>query len=155
MGVRHYLDSLSVFGRWADGSSLILNGHDEPITDLPAQIAAVRTNLSRRIDQTLEGLSEPRTLVQVTEQVYGAMNGYNALLVIEKIGAYVEFLVQRGLVEIVNPKELEDDPEAAIKYCRVELAPSRTALRAQRQTGVFPGVSSGKRPDGSANVVKS
>jgi glyoxylase-like metal-dependent hydrolase (beta-lactamase superfamily II) len=120
MGVRHYLDSLSVFERWADDASLILNGHDEPITDLPAQIAAVRSHLLGRIDQTLAALNEPRTLVQVTEQVYGPMNGYNALLVVEKIGAYIEYLVQRGLVEIVNPSELEDDPQAAIKYCRVE-----------------------------------
>jgi hypothetical protein len=48
------------------------------------------------------------------------MNGYNALLVIEKIGAYVEYLQQRGLVEIVNPDELEVDPQTAIKYCRIE-----------------------------------
>ncbi len=155
MGVRHYLDSLSLFGRWADGASLIFNGHDDPITDLPARIATVAANLSRRITQALDALSEPRTLVQVTEQVYGPMNGYNALLVIEKIGAYVEFLVQRGLVEIVNTKELEDDPGAAIKYCRAELAPSRSTSRAQRQTGAYPGVSSGQRTDGSANVVKS
>jgi hypothetical protein len=134
---------LSIFGRWAEGASLILNGHDDPIKNLSAQIAAVGTNLSRRIAQTLEALSEPRMLVQVMRQVYGEMNGYNALLVIEKIGAYVEFLLQRGLVEIVNPQELEDDPSAAIKYCRVELAPSRSTLRAQRQTGVFHGVSSG------------
>jgi glyoxylase-like metal-dependent hydrolase (beta-lactamase superfamily II) len=120
MGVYHYLDSLSVFERWADGASLILNGHDDPITDLPVRVAHVRANLSRRIEQTLKALSEPRTLAQVTEQVYGAMNGYNALLVIEKIGAYVEYLAQRGLVEVVNPHELEDDPQAAIKYCRVK-----------------------------------
>ena len=80
----------------------------------------MRTNLSRRINQTLKALSEPRTLAETTEQVYGAMNGYNALLVIEKIGAYVEYLVQRGLVEIVNSHEIEDDSRAAIKYCRVE-----------------------------------
>jgi glyoxylase-like metal-dependent hydrolase (beta-lactamase superfamily II) len=120
MGVRHFLDSLSAFERWAEGASLVLNGHDDPITDLPARIAIVGANLSRRISQTLEALSEPLALAQVTEQVYGPMNGYNALLVIEKTGAYVEFLVQRGLVEIANPKELEDEPQAAIKYCRVE-----------------------------------
>jgi len=120
MGVRHYLDSLSVFERWAEGAALILNGHDDPITDMHAQIAAVRSHLSGRIDQTLAALGEPRTLAQVTEQVYGPMNGYNALLVIEKIGAYVEYLLQRGLVEIVNPQELEDDPQAAIKYRRSE-----------------------------------
>jgi len=119
MGVRHYLDSLSVFERWADGASLILNGHDDPITDLPAQVETVRAHLFHRVDQALDALLEPSTLVEVTEQVYGPMNGYNALLVIEKIGAYVEFLIQRGLVEIVNSKELEDDPGAAIKYGRV------------------------------------
>lgn len=129
-GVRHYLDSLSVFERWSDGASLVLNGHDEPLTELPDQMATVRTNLSRRIDQTLEALSEPRTLAQVTEQVYGVMNGYNGLLVIEKVGAYVEHLLQRGQVEVVNPEELDGDPQAAIKYCRVErsratLLPSR------------------------------
>jgi glyoxylase-like metal-dependent hydrolase (beta-lactamase superfamily II) len=126
MGVHHYLDSLSIFERWAEGASLILNGHNDPITDLPDRIAHVRANLSRRIDQTLGALSEPRTLVQVTEQVYGTMNGYNALLVIEKIGAYVEYLLQRGLIEVVNPDELEIDPRAAIKYSCVKL-PERSA----------------------------
>lgn len=121
MGIRHYLDSLAAFGRWADGASLVFNGHDDPITDLHARIRTVGTNLSRRIAETLNALSEPRTLAQVTEQVYGALNGYNALLVIEKTGAYVEFLLQRGLVEIVNSKELEDDPRAAIKYCRMAM----------------------------------
>jgi glyoxylase-like metal-dependent hydrolase (beta-lactamase superfamily II) len=125
MGVRHYLDSLSVFGRWADGISLTLNGHDDPITDLPARIGTVGTNLSRRIAQTLEALSEARTLAQVTEQVYGTMNGYNALLVIEKTGAYVEFLVQRGLVEIANANELDGNPQAAIKYCRTKRSGAR------------------------------
>lgn len=120
MGVRHYLNSLSIFEPWANSASLILNGHDDPIDDLPAQLAAVRANLSRRIDQTLEATSEPRTLAQVTKQVYGEMNGYNALLAIEKIGAYVEYLLQRGLVEIVNAQELNDDSQAAIKYCRIE-----------------------------------
>jgi len=143
MGVRHYLDSLSAFENWASNAFMILNGHDEPITDLPTKIAHVRANLSRRIDQALDALSEPRTLAGVTGQVYGAMNGYNALLVIEKIGAYVEYLLQRGLVEIVNPGELEGDPQAAIKYCRTKFAPS------QSQTGVFQEMSSGRRPNES------
>jgi glyoxylase-like metal-dependent hydrolase (beta-lactamase superfamily II) len=117
MGVHHYLESLSAFGRWADDATLILNGHDDPIDNLSERVVKVRKNLFRRIEQTLDALNEPRTLAQVTEQVYSKMNGYNALLVIEKIGAYVEYLVQRGLVEIVNPNELDNDPQAAIKYC--------------------------------------
>jgi len=128
MGVHHYLDSLSVFERWAAGASLVLNGHNDPITNIPDRIAHVRANLSRRIGQTLDALSEPRTLAGVTEQVYGEMNGYNALLVIEKIGAYVEYLLQRGLVEIINPGELGDDPQAAVKYCRIEQSEDRSVM---------------------------
>jgi glyoxylase-like metal-dependent hydrolase (beta-lactamase superfamily II) len=146
MGVHHFLDSLSDFERWADGASLVLNGHDDPITDLPARIAAVRRNLSRRIDQSLDALAEPRMVAQVAEQVYGNMNGYNALLVIEKTGAYVEFLVQRGLVEIVNAMELEEDPQAAIKYCRTKLAPGRSL------TGLEQGEAPGQRP-GARKVI--
>jgi glyoxylase-like metal-dependent hydrolase (beta-lactamase superfamily II) len=126
MGVHHYLESLSTFEHWADGATLILNGHDDPIEDVSARIAMVRENLFRRVDQTLTALDEPRTLSQATEIVYNEMNGYNALLVIEKIGAYIEYLVQRGLVEIVNPDELENDPQAAIKYCRTQFAPGRS-----------------------------
>ncbi len=135
MGVRHYLNSLSLFEPWAKSASLILNGHDNPIDDLSNQVAVVRANLSRRIDQVREALSEPRALAQVTEQVYGEINGYNALLVIEKIGAYVEYLLQRGLVEIVNAQELDGDPQAAIKYCRVERSEqSALTLISDRET---------------------
>ena len=137
MGVHHYLDSLSVFERWAKDAVLILNGHDDPITDLPARVTKVRANLSRRIEQTLDALSEPRTLAETTEQVYGTMNGYNALLVIEKIGAYVEYLLQRGLIEIVNPSELDDNPQAAIKYCRVKRLEQRDAVAISHRANVL------------------
>ena len=117
MGVRHYLESLSILGAWAQGSRLALNGHDEPITELPARIASTRQHLSRRVQQVLDALSEPRTLAEVTEQVYGSIGGYNALLVIEKVGAYVEYLYQRGLIEITNLDELESgNPSVPIRY---------------------------------------
>jgi glyoxylase-like metal-dependent hydrolase (beta-lactamase superfamily II) len=122
MGVRHYLDSLSVLGRWASDARLVLNGHDdEPISDLPARIADTRQHLSGRVEQTLAAASEPRTLAEITEQVYGAMGGYNALLVIEKIGAYVEYLYQRGQLEITNFDELENGQgPVPIRYRRVD-----------------------------------
>jgi len=121
MGVRHYLESLSVLERWASSARLVLNGHNEPIDNLPARISDTRQHLSRRIDQTLAEASEPRTLVEITERVYGAMGGYNALLVIEKIGAYVEYLYQRGLLEITNFDELENGRgPVPIRYHRLD-----------------------------------
>ncbi len=109
MGLRHYLEALSDFRRWAEGARLILSGHDAPIPDLNARISEIRTNLSHRLRQTLDGFAEPNTVAEVCKQVYGEIGGYNSLLVLEKMGAYVEYLYQRGLLEISNLNELEDD----------------------------------------------
>jgi glyoxylase-like metal-dependent hydrolase (beta-lactamase superfamily II) len=108
LGVRHYLKSLSVLQAWSQDVRLVLNGHDDPIVDFPARIQDIRHRLSKRIRHTLEALSEPRTIAETTSRIYGEVGGYNALLVIEKIGAYVEYLYQSGLLEITNLDELEN-----------------------------------------------
>jgi hypothetical protein len=62
----------------------------------------------------------------VCKQVYGEIGGYNSLLVLEKMGAYVEYLYQRGLLEISNLNELEDDgqfPSPTGRGARGEGAP--------------------------------
>jgi glyoxylase-like metal-dependent hydrolase (beta-lactamase superfamily II) len=134
MGVRHYLHSLSALSRWGRDSHLILNGHDDPFDGLPARIGEIRQGLSRRIYQTLVALAEPRTIAEVTTEVYGEMGGYNALLVLEKIGAYVEYLYQSNLLEITNLLELEASPQPVpVRYRRlgvvdeVEILPKESA----------------------------
>ena len=120
MGVRHYLESLSILERWADGARLVLNGHDEPISDLPSRFTGTRQHLFARIEQALEATSGSRTVAEIAEKVYGSMGGYNALLVIEKIGAYVEYLYQCGLVEVTNFEELENGKgPVPIRYRRL------------------------------------
>jgi glyoxylase-like metal-dependent hydrolase (beta-lactamase superfamily II) len=116
MGLSHYLESLSLFERWSDGARLILSGHDAPIPDLQARVAAIRSNLLYRLRQTLEGFAQPKTVAEVCKLVYGEMGGYNSLLVLEKTGAYVEYLYQRGLLEISNLGELENDEHPVIRY---------------------------------------
>jgi glyoxylase-like metal-dependent hydrolase (beta-lactamase superfamily II) len=106
-GLDHYLESLSRFKDWGTDTRLILNGHDDPIEDLPAQIDLTRQNILRRLGKAVEALQEPLTIQEVCLAVYGEMNGYNQLLVIEKTGAYVEYLYQRGMLEIINPEEME------------------------------------------------
>ncbi|MFZ5909526.1 MAG: MBL fold metallo-hydrolase [Chloroflexota bacterium] len=126
MGVRHYLTALSALEGWADGANLVLNGHDQPIANLPARAAAIRQNIQRRLDQTLAALDGPRTVAEITEIVYGQIDGYNALLVVEKIGAYVEYLYQRGLLAIANLDELEvGQPLTAIRYYRLSQSLNR------------------------------
>jgi glyoxylase-like metal-dependent hydrolase (beta-lactamase superfamily II) len=117
MGVRHYLHSLETLRHWGASAQLILNGHGEPELDLGGRITEIRRNLARRIHQTLEALKKRGTIAEATARVYGKIDGYNALLVIEKIGAYVEYLNQSGLLEITNLSELEEgSQQVAIRY---------------------------------------
>ncbi len=107
MGLRHYLESLSLFEGWSEGARLVLSGHNAPIADPRARIAEIRASLSRRLRQTLEAFREADAVAAACRQVYGEINGYNSLLTLEKVGAYVEYLYQRGLLEISNLDELE------------------------------------------------
>lgn len=111
-GLDHYLQSLSHLQRRAQGARMVLNGHDDVITDLPAQIELTRKNILRRMRKAVQVLEEPLTIEQVCTAVYGETGGYNKLLVIEKTGAYVEYLYERGMIEIVNPSELEQGQPA-------------------------------------------
>jgi glyoxylase-like metal-dependent hydrolase (beta-lactamase superfamily II) len=116
-GLDHYLESLTRFQQWSKGTRLILNGHNEGITDLPSQIEFTKQNIVRRMSKAISALAEPLTIAEVCHAVYGETGGYNQLLVIEKTGAYVEYLYEHGMIEITNPDEVEQGGPA--KYRRV------------------------------------
>lgn len=111
-GLDHYLESLARLQHWAKDARLTLNGHDDVITDLPAQIESTKQNIVRRMGKAIEALGEPLTIEQICRAVYGETGGYNQLLVIEKTGAYVEYLYEHGLIEITNPEEVEQEKPA-------------------------------------------
>ena len=117
-GLDHYLESLSHLQHWAKDARLILNGHDDVITDLPAQITLTKQNVLRRVTKAVEALREPLTIEETCRAVYGETAGYNQLLTIEKTGAYVEYLYEHGMVEITNPEELEQGMPA--RYQRLK-----------------------------------
>ncbi len=116
-GLDHYLESLQRFQNWANGARLILNGHDEAITNLPAQIESTHQNIIRRMSKAIEVLTEPRTVAEVCNIVYENPGGYNLLLTIEKTGAYIEYLYERAMIEITNPDEVESGEP--IRYRRL------------------------------------
>ncbi len=116
-GLDHYLNSLSHLQQWAQGARLILNGHDDVITDLAEQIKATKQNIIRRVRKAVQAMGEGRTIEQICTAVYGETGGYSQMLVIEKTGAYVEYLYEHGMIEIVNPSEMEQGKPA--KYRRL------------------------------------
>ncbi|HEX6035349.1 MAG TPA: MBL fold metallo-hydrolase [Anaerolineales bacterium] len=120
-GLDHYLESLSRLQYWAKDAPLILNGHDEAITDLAAQITATKQNILRRMTKAVEVLREPLTIEETCRAVYGETAGYNQLLTIEKTGAYVEYLYEHGMIEIANPEELEQGKPARYQRLKDEM----------------------------------
>ena len=131
LGLRHYLESLSAFARWAEGARLVLGGHGQ--IQFPAtRIAEIRANLDHRLRQTLEAFREPNTVAAACREVYGEIGGYNALLVIEKTGAYVEYLFQRGLLEISNLTEMENEERPILRYRCPNLVPEMEPLPKER-----------------------
>lgn len=117
-GVDHYLESLLRLQRWAGDVKLTLNGHNNEIADLHAHIETTRQNILRRISRAVQALHEPLTIAQVCAAVYGESGGYNQLLMIEKTGAYIEYLYEHGLVEIANPAEVEQALPARYRRLR-------------------------------------
>ena len=111
-GLDHYLESLARLQQWSKDARLVLNGHDEAITDLPARIEETLQNVMRRIGKAVQALSEPLTIAEICTAIYGETGGYNQLLVIEKAGAYTEYLYEHGLIEITNPPEVEQGQPA-------------------------------------------
>jgi glyoxylase-like metal-dependent hydrolase (beta-lactamase superfamily II) len=129
-GLDHYLESLGRLQNWAKNARLILNGHDEVITNLPAHIESTKQNIIRRMSKGMLALQEPLTIEEVCRAVYGEMNGYNQLLVIEKTGTYVEYFYEHGMIEIVNTEELEQGRPA--RYQRVREIPVSEILPKER-----------------------
>ncbi|HSO13460.1 MAG TPA: MBL fold metallo-hydrolase [Anaerolineales bacterium] len=117
-GLDHYLESLNRFQHWATDASLILNGHDDPITNLRDSINITHQNIIRRIGKALDVLSDPLTIAETCDAVYGEMGGYNQLLVFEKTGAYIEYLYEHGMIEITNPDEMEQGRPARYRRLR-------------------------------------
>ena len=124
LGVGHYLESLDKFKDWVDGTEMILSGHDLPIFDLKVRSIAIRKAINTRLNQCMDFLGEPHSLAELTFHLYGKMAGYNAMLVLEKTGAYVEYLYQHGLLEITNVNELERSKPTILKYCRINEKPN-------------------------------
>jgi len=118
-GLGHYLESLERLNRWAVGYKLILPGHDLPIDDLNSRSDEIRRSIQSRLNQCLEFLNDSHSISELTQHIYGNIAGYNSLLVLEKTGAYVEYLYQHGMLEITNLDELEESKLTALQYRRV------------------------------------
>lgn len=119
-GLGHYLESLSRLEWWAKDVQITLGGHGAPILNLEKRIQEIRAVHQERLAQVLEILQQPHTIAEVSKILFGEVNGYNILLALEETGAHVEYLYQRGLLEIANLEDLENSQRVVpIQYRRL------------------------------------
>lgn len=95
-GLGHYLESLSKTRELAPAPRLSLGGHGPPILDLAERIHAIEQLHAARLGRILEFASSPRTLADISRELFPHASGYHGLLAIEEAGAHEEFLLQRG-----------------------------------------------------------
>ncbi|MBL7161870.1 MAG: MBL fold metallo-hydrolase [Anaerolineales bacterium] len=107
-GLSHYLQSLESARKWSEGIHLSLGGHNAPITNLNARIQKIQDLHQERLGEFLDILAEPHTIAEISRKYFGEMHGYNILLALEEAGAHVEYLYERGQLEIANIKEVDN-----------------------------------------------
>ncbi len=132
-GLWQYLQSLDALLAWAGDCRLALAGHGEPIMALPQRVMEIRARLAERLTQTLALLARPSSVAELAARLYGEnFTGYDALLVLEKTGAYVEYLYQRGLITL----DALDD-EGVFRYRRLKMVDSAQILPKEKRHDVF------------------
>jgi glyoxylase-like metal-dependent hydrolase (beta-lactamase superfamily II) len=108
-GLETYLDSLEIIRPIAKRIIFTLAGHENPIVDLEKRIEEIRLIHRERLQRILNILAQPHTISDISKYLFGKVEGYTVLLALEETGAHVEYLYQRGFLQIANLKELEED----------------------------------------------
>jgi hypothetical protein len=101
----HYLSSLHTPRDWCQDATLGLHGHKQVIHNLPHRIDQILAFPTQRLQVILDLLKSPHPIAELTHHLFGDVDGYfgyNQLLALVGVGAYVEYLYQRGRLQITN-----------------------------------------------------
>lgn len=117
MGLSHYLDSLGKIAALTD-YRLGLGGHEEPIDDIPGRISDIRHAHDERLGKIADICREPKSISEISRELFGRVDSYHVLLALEETGAHVEYLHQRGELVAANLEEIERTSHPVVQYRR-------------------------------------
>ena len=115
MGLSHYLDSLDKIAA-VPGVRLGLGGHEDPMDDVPARIEAIRQSHDDRLGKVMAICREPKSIAEISRDLFGRVDSYHVLLALEETGAHVEYLHQRGELVAANLEEIEHTSHPVVRY---------------------------------------
>ena len=115
MGLGHYLDSLVKISKVPD-VRLGLGGHEDPMDDIYGRIQAIQASHDDRLDKVLAICKTPKSLADISRDLFGKVESYHVLLALEETGAHVEYLYQRGELVAANLDEIERNSHPIVQY---------------------------------------
>jgi glyoxylase-like metal-dependent hydrolase (beta-lactamase superfamily II) len=118
LGVGHYLESLEKI-RSLEGIRLGLGGHEMVTREVYSRVEQIRDTQFRRLERLVElirNTPEPATIAELATRMYTKVHGIYALLSLMDVGARVEYLYQRGRLQIVNRDEIAERRQAPCRY---------------------------------------
>jgi glyoxylase-like metal-dependent hydrolase (beta-lactamase superfamily II) len=117
MGLGHYLDSLTKIEK-VDGIRLALGGHEDEMGDVYGRIQAIKQSHDERLQKILDICSTPKSIADISRDLFGRVQSYHVLLALEEAGAHVEYLYQRGELVAANLEEIEKTSHPVVQYAR-------------------------------------
>jgi hypothetical protein len=87
--------------------------------DVYGRIGAIRRSHEERLNKVLDICAEPRSVAEISRQLFGSVKSYHVLLALEEAGAHVEYLYERGELAAENLEEIEQGRTPVIRYQKV------------------------------------
>ena len=118
MGLGHYFAALEKIQALED-VRVGLGGHLGDIADVRGRIAETVAFHQERLDKTLAICNTPKSLKEISRDLFGVRESYHVLLALLEAGAHVEYLYERGLLRVANHEDIEDTPNPVLQYLAV------------------------------------
>jgi glyoxylase-like metal-dependent hydrolase (beta-lactamase superfamily II) len=116
-GLGHYLDSLDKIRHEAT-ASVGLGGHEDPIRDVNARVADIAAFHHVRLGKLLELCDSPKSVAQLSQELFGPRKHYHILLALLETGAHLEYLFERAHVVVANMDDVELQYNPVLLYQR-------------------------------------
>jgi len=114
-GLGHYFASLQKI-REAPGVRLGLGGHMGDLPDVALRAAETLAFHKARLEKARAICAVPRSIAEISRELFGKRESYHVLLAILETGAHVEYLYERGLLEVANHGDIELSANPVLKY---------------------------------------
>lgn len=115
-GLEHYLQSLDKAQCWLEEAAVVFPGHKAPIKNAGDVIARIKAVHDQRLRQVLDICATPKTIKEISRELFREVRGYHVLLALEEAGAHVEYLHQHNRLKIENLDAVENTPAAVPLY---------------------------------------